>query len=324
MLDVWYPAEASAEDELAEYLPTNLTGTAYREASPVTEFGPRPVVAFSHGYFSIRFQSYFLSEHLASHGYVVVAPDHQYNTLLDADSDQDVRMMLERPDDLRFAVEHLFEEGLQPGVFSDFYRSETYAVVGHSFGAVTAMRLGGGVLDWEELSEVCAAGQGKGQVCRDIEEIEATDDGSYGGPDPRVVSTVPMSPGLWYAFGSDGSGLSEVASPLVLGGGRDDVLSWSSEGDPSYRAMGAPKRLALFDRAGHYGFSVLCDVLPGFKEECKELEAGFEETQLVHHWTKTWVTAHLGETFLGDSRYSDWLLPETADGLEFVSLEESP
>ena len=150
------------------------------------------------------------------------------------------------------------------------------------------------------------------------------DDGSHGGVDPRVISTVPMSPGLWYAFGVEGAGLQGVAAPLVLAGGRDDVLSWETEAEPAYLAMGAPKRLAFFERAGHYGFSVLCDVLPGFKEECKEIEAGFEQTQLVHTWTNTWVTAHLGETFLGEEVYADWLVPEVSDSLEFVSLEENP
>jgi predicted dienelactone hydrolase len=31
----------------------------------------------------VRFQSYFLCEHLASHGFVVVAPDHIGNTTID-------------------------------------------------------------------------------------------------------------------------------------------------------------------------------------------------------------------------------------------------
>ena len=38
--------------------------------------GPYPVVFFSHGSGGIRMQSTYLTVALASHGYVVVSPDH--------------------------------------------------------------------------------------------------------------------------------------------------------------------------------------------------------------------------------------------------------
>lgn len=323
VVDVWYPAEVTDSDVVAQYSPTNLEREAFRDPLPSRSYGPRPIVAFSHGYLGIRFQSYFLAEHLASHGYVVVAPDHQFNTLLDGDSSQDVRMMLERPDDLRFSVDHLLEEGREPGRFEGLYQEDAYGVIGHSFGTITAMRLGGGEVDWPGMTAVCEQGQGKGQVCGALAEIEALDDGSYGGVDPRVVSTVPMSPGFWYAFGEGGKGLDSVNSPFVLVGGRDDVLSWQGEAQPAYDAMSAPKRLAFFETAGHYGFTVLCDVLPGFKEECKGPDAGFEDSELVHELTNAWVTAHLGETLLGEARYAEWLAPSVADDWPTVSLSET-
>ena len=42
-----------------------------------------PVVLFSHGFAGTRLQSKFICSHLASHGYVVAAPDHAGNTFLD-------------------------------------------------------------------------------------------------------------------------------------------------------------------------------------------------------------------------------------------------
>ncbi|RMF12332.1 MAG: hypothetical protein D6761_12950, partial [Candidatus Dadabacteria bacterium] len=39
--------------------------------------GRWPVVIFSHGAGGVRFQSVFLTEYLAAHGYIVVAPDHE-------------------------------------------------------------------------------------------------------------------------------------------------------------------------------------------------------------------------------------------------------
>ena len=45
--------------------------------------GPYPLVVFSHGAYGVRFQSVFFTAYLASHGYVVVAPDHPDNCLFD-------------------------------------------------------------------------------------------------------------------------------------------------------------------------------------------------------------------------------------------------
>ena len=54
---------------------------AYLDAEPALG-GPWPIILFSHGNQGIKEQSFFLTEHLASHGYLVVAPDHQYNTAI--------------------------------------------------------------------------------------------------------------------------------------------------------------------------------------------------------------------------------------------------
>ena len=38
--------------------------------------GPAPVVIVSHGFGAVKEDFVFLNQHLASHGYVVMAPDH--------------------------------------------------------------------------------------------------------------------------------------------------------------------------------------------------------------------------------------------------------
>lgn len=46
--------------------------------------GPFPLVVYSHGNGGLRYVSAFLTEHLASHGFIVVAPDHVGNTAIDS------------------------------------------------------------------------------------------------------------------------------------------------------------------------------------------------------------------------------------------------
>jgi dienelactone hydrolase len=100
---VYYPVDASAAAGQATYtinllrwftgsptapipaglpstLPTMLATSAY-ENVPISAKGPFPVVLFSHGYGGYPEQSSFLTDHLATWGFVVVAPDHRSRDL---------------------------------------------------------------------------------------------------------------------------------------------------------------------------------------------------------------------------------------------------
>ena len=76
-IDVWYPARGEAAGSY-EPLP-EVDAPAPGLAEPLD--GRYPLVVFSHGSGGVRFQSYFLAEWLASHGYLVAAPDHAGDTV---------------------------------------------------------------------------------------------------------------------------------------------------------------------------------------------------------------------------------------------------
>jgi dienelactone hydrolase len=65
---------------LPKTLPTTLATDAYMNV-PIAKQGPFPVVLFSHGYGGYPEQSSFLTDHLATWGFVVVAPDHRSRDL---------------------------------------------------------------------------------------------------------------------------------------------------------------------------------------------------------------------------------------------------
>ena len=193
-------------------------------------------------------------EHLASHGFIVVAPDHPHNTLFDSNPDMDVQMMLERPGDVIHSVNHLLAQNEVPGLFRNSIRDQAYAAIGHSFGAVTVMRMGGATVDWDTLRRYCTQGQGNGRVCDVLREIGQGDDPSTLETDDRILTTVPMSPGLWYAFGENGAGLAALDNPLVLAGEKDDILSWNTEGAPVWDAMVAQSVWHCFTMLGTMDF----------------------------------------------------------------------
>jgi Platelet-activating factor acetylhydrolase, isoform II len=90
MVQFWYPADPSnnplaAYERLSETIPVtsyrSVLWTNSREAAPVaTQGGPFHVLLFNHAWGGRRTQDTFLTEDLASHGYVVASIDHTYNT----------------------------------------------------------------------------------------------------------------------------------------------------------------------------------------------------------------------------------------------------
>jgi fermentation-respiration switch protein FrsA (DUF1100 family) len=74
------PTAAVPSSLAALHLPTTLATTGYGPL-PVSAGGPFPVVLFSHGFGGYPEQSSFLTVHLATWGFVVVAPDHRSRDL---------------------------------------------------------------------------------------------------------------------------------------------------------------------------------------------------------------------------------------------------
>ena len=108
VVEVWYPAEVPEGAAPDPYPPTTLAGTAVRDVPADLRGAPYPLIGFSHGFAGIRFQSAYLTEHLASHGVVVVAPDHARNTFLDLDTYAVIDVIIDRPGDVSEAVDELF------------------------------------------------------------------------------------------------------------------------------------------------------------------------------------------------------------------------
>jgi predicted dienelactone hydrolase len=105
MVQIWYPAEPESGAETAFWmehvdqfgpamsaylgLPTFFLdhvryskSHAYKEAPIASGNDQYPLLLFSHGWNGFRSQNTYQAEMLASHGYVVVAPDHTYGAVV--------------------------------------------------------------------------------------------------------------------------------------------------------------------------------------------------------------------------------------------------
>src|SRR5262249_57136346 len=99
-----------------------------------------------HGNDGIRFQSFFFTAHLASHGYVVVSPDHRGNTFVDAlVGIVDPNVAVNRPLDMSFLIDQFLAfDGESGNFFANAIHPSRIGASGHSFGGYTVLALAGG------------------------------------------------------------------------------------------------------------------------------------------------------------------------------------
>lgn len=159
--EIWYPAVQSSRgqptvtyDILEQFTPEQqaaigvgtiplLQTAAVRDAEPTRAHGKFPLIVFSHGQAAIRWQSTYYTVLLASHGYIVISTDHEGGTLYDVVRGQlqEVTVGLEtRPDDVRVLLNR-FERLKEEDPLYGLVDLERIGVTGHSFGAITSMRV---------------------------------------------------------------------------------------------------------------------------------------------------------------------------------------
>lgn len=303
---LWYPVSESGGDK-ATYLDLILTkvqGQAIHKGSATG--GPWPVVLFSHGFKGINWQSYSFAEYVASHGYVVAAPDHVGNTLFDfsADKATESKSALERPKDLAFAWSELVTLNAKTG--TDMYQRmdlDHVAVTGHSFGGYTAIVAAGGEVDVNAAKKGCATASN--MLCKGG-YMDAWPDGAtikLDKPIAGVKAMICLAPGFDVAFGKPG--MSKVKVPgLLFGGTLDDTTPIATDINPMYANLPSPKAKVLITGASHMSFTNICSLppaqaVPQLKEMCVkpgliDLDKGFELTNaFAVAWLNRWLKGDL-------------------------------
>lgn len=124
--EVWYPAVASTDTEVAD-APADPSG------------GPYPLIIFGHGFSSFRRQSASYAQHLASHGYVVAAPDFP-GSYFGAAGGPTLSAVLDQPADVSFVIDEALRLSAEDGGrLAGMIDGERIGVTGHSLGGLTAM-----------------------------------------------------------------------------------------------------------------------------------------------------------------------------------------
>lgn len=295
-LAVWYPTAATTGRK-ARYMELWERPEIFAEAPPV-EGRRLPIVIFSHGSTSFAEESWFLAEHLASHGYLVAAPDHLGNTLHEIADARPAEVFLLRPRDLSATLDHL--RTLEaPDPLAGRTSDEVFAL-GHSLGGFTALALAGARLD---LSTAACPQEGR-FACELPEDIRASL--ANGVSDRRVLGALAMAPGNFDAFGA--SGVSALGVPvLLMTAQRDRQLPADREGDRYWASLSDPRdRRIDLENGGHHSFDVICDVFPaiGAGDGCGP---GFMSPADAHRVIETYALAFARRTLFDDTTVSDLL-----------------
>jgi len=239
--EIWYPAVQETRgqptvvyDILPVFTPEQqasigvgtiplLQTAAVRDAIPTRAHGKFPLIIFSHGQAAIRWQSTYYTVLLASHGYIVASTDHEGGTLFDVVRGQlqNVAVGVEtRPADVTYLLSR-FERLKEDDPLFGLMDFERIGVTGHSFGALTSMR-------------VAAL-------------------------DKRVKAIVPQAPVdanlAWIGLPQP----VKLGIPMQIQAAHDDrTLPWDTNIEPTLLVIDRPYWLLDIVHGGHFTFSDLC------------------------------------------------------------------
>lgn len=263
-VEVWYPANLPAgAKELVTYdqvmglsnnpkrplIPFTFNGRALRNAPPRTMDSAFPLVIISHGYPGSRLIFTYLTENLASKGYVVVSIDHTESTFQDLAGFPST--LLNRSLDQLFILNQIAESS-KPSAksfLSGLVDVNNTALIGYSMGGYGALNTAGAGYSDNIVPQFGTMTGGSKAI-----EVRTANHPMYKSTiDPRIKAVVAFAPwgmerGLW-----DGEGLKGLTVPtFFIAGNQDDVSGYEKGVKAIYSgAINADRYLLTYDNARH-------------------------------------------------------------------------
>ncbi|EDY37445.1 conserved hypothetical protein [Cyanobium sp. PCC 7001] len=246
----------------------------YRPA--IAGSGPIPVIVFSHGLASRPEDFTIALRQMASHGYLVAAPQHPGSDTiwlkemlrgLHADL-FDVNDFVNRPKDISFVLDEL--ERRNAGSFQGRLQLESVGIAGHSFGGYTALAVAGARVDPAYLKEECERPYAALDIALllQCQALRLPAEQLQGLQDPRAVAVFAANPVNRAIFGR--KGLEQIKIPVVLASGSyDPATPPALEQAASFTWLRAPEKYWLIvEGQAHVNFT---QIDPGIGKAIKSI-----------------------------------------------------
>lgn len=320
-VEVWYPAAADATGDttLKVFLrdaktEVDIEGRAMRDAAPVTEGAPFPLVLISHGYPGNRFLLSHLAENLASKGYVVASIDHTDSTYRTQAAFGST--LVNRSLDQLFTLDEMARLSQEEGSFlNGLVNTDNAGLVGYSMGGYGAIITAGGGVTEASVGYAWGAPHGTLDIHRAGSETHAEL------PDPRIKTAVAFGPwgmntGFW-----DAEGLAGVQIPMLFIAGSQDDVSLYENGIRAIweNTSGVDRALLTFENAGHNAGAPMPAPAESFRDD---EELGFNVSG--HYTDPVWNTARMNN--ISQHFVTAWLdqhLKGNEEAGEFLDLVEN-
>jgi len=263
-LEIWYPASVpdgvkelvTYEEERAvpndpkhQLIKYNFPGRALRGAMPETKDGAFPLLIVSHGYPGSRLLMTYLTENLASKGYVIVAIDHMESTYNDAGGFQST--LLNRSRDILFVLNQISELS-KPGsnsFLTGLVDVNNTALIGYSMGGYGVLNAAGAGYSQQLVTMFSAMTGGSKAI-----EVLTTNNPAFKALyDYRIKAVVAFAPwgmerNIW-----DSEGLKGLKVPaFFIAGSQDDISGYEKGTKAIFNgAVNADRYLLTYVNARH-------------------------------------------------------------------------
>jgi predicted dienelactone hydrolase len=249
-VDLWYPALVPAGAQREVYTgtfpsesaaPVNFTvpGIAVRDAPPAGK--AHPLVVVSHGYSNSTAAMTWLTENLASKGYVVAAIRHDDPPI--TDKDKFAQLLVRRPLDVAFVTQTLGSVLAREHLVDP----SRVALIGYSMGGYGVLTVGGAALDpTAPVMRMVPGGllsrYARGGSKRDAVTVKGL---------RAIVTMAPAGGGQLAAWGSQG--LRDIRVPLlIIAGDADRTLDYATGARAIFENSTSTERYLLtLEGCGH-------------------------------------------------------------------------
>ena len=309
-VEVWYPASVAADvkdlvvydqvmgssnDPKRPLIPFTFLGRAVRDAAPKTTDGAFPLIIVSHGYLGSRLLLTYLTENLASKGYVVVAIDHTESTFKDAAGFPST--LLNRSKDIIFTMNQIANLGKDKNNFlSGIVDDQNIGLVGYSMGGYGVLNVAGAGYSDASVKLFGAMSGGSKAI-----EVRTGSNADYQASiDPRIKAVVAFAPwgmerGVW-----DTESLKGLKIPtFFVAGSQDDISGYEKGIKAIYNsAVNANRYMLTYMNARH-------NIAPN-PPPVESLKAGLHFDEYYRYAEPAWnerrinnINQHFVTAFLG-------------------------